>query len=231
MIMKRKYDIQWQLKRFRAVESIGDKYFGDMIDDIKDLVDMDSISGREDIINPILDALVDTIKIVDIKNTVDTLDSSDVLLLYKTIIAKPHVLLANGISNYILGNREAIGMYYGDNLDSGTEDNIAKLTKSIKIDKDIVIALYFMERIVNDILVIEPKYNELDMRINSPMFKRLMKIAISTETNCYYSEILAENLLFVHGAIELICEIVSQNIREVIDPDNLIEDDIIGYLL
>ena len=110
MIMKRTYDLQWQLKRFRAVESIGDKYFGDMIDDIKDLVEMDSISGREDIINPIIDALADTIKIVDIKNTTDTLDSSDVLLLYKTIIAKPHVLLANGISNYILGNREAIGM-------------------------------------------------------------------------------------------------------------------------
>lgn len=222
----------YQLRKYESAEDTGDDYTGDdIIDSITDVMNIDTPAGHTDIVEPIINTISHIIEELDPNQISDNLDVSDILTMYKAVVAKPDVLLANGIANYLLANIDAMAIYYGDNMDSETVKQISEVCKSANVDESYITVLYYMEIIINDMLSVDPKFNELDTRINSPLFKKFMNLNIITETNHYYSEIIARNLLNVYGITDRIADQVKVYIREAIDPDKYIKSETIGFLL
>lgn len=220
-----------QLKKFENVEYTGERYFGDNLDEIisSGSFELDSHVGKIDVTDPILDALETVIPKDYIR---DSIDSEVIELLYRCIIAKPDRLLVNGIYNYIMNNKERFSMDLTDDASPSDLDILKQIKSILNIDPDLINIMYFLKDIVRNILINEPKFSELDFHINTTLFKKFKDLNIYGETNVYYSELIATNLLHIDNIVDYMASDVAIYIREGLDIDDLLRStDILSYLL
>lgn len=228
-----------QLRIFRNTDQTGENFTkgGDIVEEISDRISLDTPAANADVIVPILDTLRSSLKKFNVDNISDILDARDIHTLYTSIIAIPHMLMANGIANYIIANKSYLAVYYGDGMSIEDEARIKRIKETLNMDMDFIVVLYFLDKIVRDFVEessgnTELKFNELDFHINAPIFKKLMNLNIISETNVYYSEILYERLQYVDDIIYTLVDMVKVYIKnELTNLDELMSSETFGFLM
>lgn len=223
-----------QINKFRNVDDTGEDFTGaDFFNKIKNIVDsMDTLSTKLDVLDPVVEVIAEKITVVDMTKISDQLDSADVELLYKNIISKPAMILSNGIFNYIMKKKDRFAMLFTDDILDIDKENIDNISKIINLDRDTIVILYFLEKIIRYILIDKELFSDLDTEVNIATFKRFRELNIVAETNVYYSAIVAENYLKIDCALDEIKDQVMSYIKTYLDPDNLIDgNDILKNLL